>query len=126
MSEVCRLHLTEIPPYTGEAEIPGIRFRPARAALGVSAWGMNVIELDANVRGYPTHDHAADGQEEVYVVLSGRCTLELPDGPLPLGPGDLVRVGPAVSRKLVTGDEPVVVLALGNTPGRAYTPPSWG
>jgi len=39
--------------------------------------------------------------------------------------GDLVRVGPTVRRRFVTGDEGVTLLALGGTRGKPYSP-SWG
>ena len=40
-------------------------------------------------------------------------------------PGVWARVGPDEKRKLVTGDEPVRVLAIGGTPGQAYEPPEF-
>jgi hypothetical protein len=67
--------IDEIAPYSGPNSIPGMRFRPAARALGVTAWGMNVIEIDAGCEKYPEHDHQKDGQEEVYVVLRGSATL---------------------------------------------------
>lgn len=96
--------------------------RPARSALGVTAWGMNVIELDPHTEGYPEHDHLQDGQEEVYVVLDGEVTLRTPDASRTLRAGDLCRVPPEVRRKLVTGASGARVLALGGTPGKAFTP----
>jgi len=66
----------EIEAYAGSNEIPGIRFRPARQALGVSSWGINVLELDPGCAGYPEHDHASDGHEEVSVVLRGSIVLQ--------------------------------------------------
>lgn len=62
-------------PYEGPHAIEGIRFRALRGALEVTAWGMNVIDLDAGATGYPEHDHTKDGQEEVYVILSGEVEL---------------------------------------------------
>src|SRR5262249_21173997 len=67
MIDVLVKKLTEIAPYAGPNAIAGIRFRPAARELGVSAWGMNVIEIDAGCEAYPEHDHVRDGQEEVYV-----------------------------------------------------------
>lgn len=123
MSEPVRiLNRREIPAYEGPHAIPGIRFRAARAALEVSAWGMNVLELDPGCTGHPEHDHAADGQEEVYVVLEGTVTLRTPEGDHLLRAGDLCRVGPGVRRQLVTTDAGATILALGGTPGQAFTP----
>ena len=121
-SPVHVLHLSEIAAYDGAHAIPGIRFRAARQALGVTAWGMNVLELDPGNDGHPEHDHAADGQEEVYVVLSGSATLQTPQGSHDLRTGDLCRVAPELRRKLVAGEHGAVLLALGGTPGTAFTP----
>lgn len=119
MAEIVVHSVSELPSYSGPHEIPGIRFRPARQALGVSAWGMNVLDLAAGCEGYPVHDHRQDGQEEVYVVLSGRLMLHADGATYAMATGDLVRVPPEVSRKLVA-EEDARVLALGGTPGQAY------
>lgn len=113
-------NVEQVEHYQGEHEIPGIRFRPAASALGVTAWGMNAIELDPRCTLYPEHDHVADGQEEVYVVLRGSATLRAGDREWPLRTGDMARVGPSVKRKIVTGDEGVTLLAIGATPGQPY------
>jgi len=122
MRDVTIKNIEQIEAYTGPHEIPGIRFRHARKALGISAWGMNVLELDPNVDGYPEHDHMGDGQEELYVVLRGAVVLQSQGEEHVLGAGDLVRVGPSVKRKLVTRDEGATLLAIGATPGKAYEP----
>lgn len=112
--------ITDVAPYAGPHAIPGIRFRALRPALGVTAWGMNVLELDPGCEGYPTHDHVADGQEEVYLVLDGTIVLQIGDTERVLARGDAVRVPAGVTRKLVTKDAGATVLALGATPGKAY------
>jgi mannose-6-phosphate isomerase-like protein (cupin superfamily) len=122
MSDVTSKRIDEIPPYAGPRTIDGIAFRPVARALGVTAWGMNVIELGPDVSAYPEHDHAKDGQEEVYVALRGSGTLRADGAEWPLAPGVIVRVGPAQRRKIVAGPEGVAVLAIGATPGKAYEP----
>ena len=122
MSDIVALNIDDIAPYEGPHAIPGVRFRAARAAVGVSAWGMNVIELDPHNTGYPEHDHEQDGQEELYVVLDGAAVLHANGAETPVRRGDLVRVGPSVTRKFVTGEQGVRLLALGGTPGKAYEP----
>jgi uncharacterized cupin superfamily protein len=50
----------------------GDAFKLARASLGVTSFGMQIISLPPNSgEFYPNHDHLHDGQEEVYVVLGG-------------------------------------------------------
>jgi mannose-6-phosphate isomerase-like protein (cupin superfamily) len=94
--------------------------RRARSALGVTSFGMQVLELPANLERYPAHDHAEGGQEEVYVVLRGAGEIEIDGERIPLDTETMVRVGPAVTRKLWPGPEGMRVLALGGTPGEAY------
>lgn len=104
-------------------------FVRARAELGVRAFGMQVLNLPAGWENYPEHAHAGsphemanDGQEEVYVALNGSATLIAGDEHHLLEPGVMVRVGPAQSRKIVTGDQSAQILAIGATPGVAYSP----
>lgn len=113
-------NISDIAPYSGEHALPGIRFRPARQALGVTAWGMNVLELDPHNIHYPEHDHKAEGQEELYVVLCGSAVLLCGDNEHQVKVGDMVRIGPSTTRKFVTRDQGVTLLAIGATPGKAY------
>lgn len=109
-----------ISAYSGPHAIPGIRFRPARQAMGVTAWGMNVIEIDPGCEGYPDHDHKGDDQEEVYVILEGSAVLQAHGEEQVVRAGQMIRVEPGVHRKFVTRDEGVRFLAIGGTPGKAY------
>jgi mannose-6-phosphate isomerase-like protein (cupin superfamily) len=98
-------------------------FCRARASLGVSAFGMQVENFPPHFEHFPEHDHAEDGQEEVYTALSGSATLHAGGKEFHLEPGVFARVGPATVRKITTGDEPVRLLAIGGTPGAAYAAP---
>jgi len=123
MPDVTVKRLDEIDSYQGPAGPPG-QFLYAGRSLGVTAWGMNVLKLPPGWTGYPEHDHARDGQEEVYVVLRGSARLEAGGKSWELESGMLVRVGAGQRRKIVPGGEGVTLLALGGTPGKAYEPPS--
>lgn len=72
MSDVTVKRIDEIEPYRGPHALEGIRFIAAGNALGVTAWGMSVLELAPGATTYPEHDHAEDGQEEVFLLLEGR------------------------------------------------------
>jgi quercetin dioxygenase-like cupin family protein len=100
-------------------------FRRLRAGLGVSAFGLAVMELPPGFDRYPEHTHEHDGQEEVYGVLEGRAVLQVGDERHELVPGVWARVGPAELRKLSTGEEGARVLAIGGVPGAAYEPPDF-
>jgi quercetin dioxygenase-like cupin family protein len=112
--------IEEMDFYKGPRAIPGIRFRAAARELGVTAWGMNVLELEPHCCGYPEHDHAGDGQEEVYVVLRGAARLRAGEVERRVQQGEMVRVAPGQKRCWLTDDEGVMLLAIGATPGKAY------
>jgi uncharacterized cupin superfamily protein len=120
MSEITARTIDEIPYYQGPNAVAGIRFHTAGRELGVTAWGMNVIEIDPGCTGYPEHDHTGDAQEEVYVVLRGEGTLDSAGEKLALTTGTLVRVGPSKKRKFLPGPQGITLLAIGATPGQAY------
>ena len=120
MADVQARRIEEIPYYQGPKAIPGIRFHAAARELGVTAWGMNVLELEAGCEAYPEHAHVKDGQEEVYVVLKGSGTMNAGGDHLELAEGMLVRVGPSTRRKILPGPRGITVLAIGATPGQAY------
>jgi hypothetical protein len=102
--------------------------RRARATLGVSSWGMQVLTLPANWDGYPDHNHAADAfdpnQEEVYIPLSGSATLVAGEERFELVPGMMARVAPEQYRRILPGPQGIQFLALGGKPG-AFDPPGW-
>jgi uncharacterized cupin superfamily protein len=120
MENVTVKKISDCDFYKGPNAIAGIKFRSVGRQLGVTAWGMNVLELDPGCAGYPEHDHVKDGQEEVYVVLSGSATLVTSEEQFDVEPGMLVRVGPSVKRKFLPGSAGLTILAIGGTPGQAY------
>ena len=102
----------------------GGAFKRVRAELGVTAFGMQVIQLPPDSGEMsPEHDHAADGQEEVYLLLAGAGELVLPDRAVELGPETFVRVAPSARRRLRSGPDGMRVLVVGGVPGRAYEAP---
>jgi uncharacterized cupin superfamily protein len=95
----------------------------AGAELGVESFGLQVLDLPAGFDAYPEHDHADDGQEEVYVVVRGAAEFRIDGERIPVEAGDMVRVQPHSSRALNPGPDGVRVLAIGCAPGSAYERP---
>lgn len=134
MGEVTHTKIGEIDAIDGFFE--GITFHRVAADLGVSAFGISIIELAPGANDYPEHDHSEDGiggqmfakrpqqfgQEEVYVALRGSGTLQAGDQEYPLDPDHIARVGPDVKRKVLPGSEGIRLLVIGATPGRVYDP----
>jgi uncharacterized cupin superfamily protein len=102
--------------------------RRARAQLGVTSWGMQVLTLPPSWEDYPNHNHDADAfdpnQEEVYIPLSGSATLVADEERFELVPGVMARVGPEQHRQIRPGPEGIRLLALGGRPG-TFDAPSW-
>ena len=119
MSDVTVMRIDEFDTPNGGG------FCRARASLGVSAFGMQVEQFPPNFLHHPEHDHADDGQEEVYTVLSGSATLRAGGEEYTLVPGVFARVGPGERRQITTGAEPVQLLAIGGTPGESYAAPAF-
>ena len=69
--------------------------RRARAELGVTAWGMQVLTLPAGWDGYPEHNHDGEAfdpnQEEVYIPIEGSATLVADGASYDLRPGMMAR-----------------------------------
>jgi mannose-6-phosphate isomerase-like protein (cupin superfamily) len=98
-------------------------FKRARAELGVEAFGMQVVDMPPDADQYPEHDHANDGQEEVYVTLHGTGEIEIEGERHRLDRDTMVRVGPGVKRKVWTGGDALRLLIVGGVPGEVYDPP---
>jgi mannose-6-phosphate isomerase-like protein (cupin superfamily) len=95
-------------------------FVKARAELGVTAFGFQVIQLPPDYSDYPEHDHAESGQEEVFLALTGSGWIDIEGERVELDAETLVRVGPASRRKVHAGPQGLRMLVIGGAPGEAY------
>jgi len=95
-------------------------FVKARAELGVTAFGFQMIQLPPDYGDYPEHDHAESGQEEVFMAAGGSGWIDIEGERVELDKETLVRVGPAARRKVYAGPEGLRMLVIGGAPGEAY------
>jgi hypothetical protein len=98
-------------------------FVKARAELGVSAFGFQVIQLPASYDGYPEHDHAESGQEEVYFPIGGSGWIEIDGERVDIDTETFVRVAPEPRRKVHSGPQGLRILVIGGCPGEPYKAP---
>jgi len=98
----------------------GGAFKLVRHGLGITSFGVQMINLPAGADGYPEHDHAADGQEELYTVLEGAAELTAGGETIALEPGVWVAIQPEETRKIVTTDSAAKLLVIGGIPGKQY------
>jgi hypothetical protein len=112
-------HLSEIERAFGGA------VARVRAALGITAFGVQVADLPPSSGDLaPEHDHQHDGQEELYLLLSGDAEVVVPDATVSLDTETFIRLGPEVRRRLRSGPAGARVLMIGAIPGKSYTPPA--
>jgi mannose-6-phosphate isomerase-like protein (cupin superfamily) len=95
-------------------------FVKARAELGVTAFGFQVIQLPPDYSDYPAHDHAESGQEEVYLALGGSGSIDIEGERVDLDQETFVRVAPEPRRKVHSGPEGLRMLVIGGCPGEPY------
>jgi quercetin dioxygenase-like cupin family protein len=74
-----------------------------RDPLDCEQLGVTIVEVSPGWTGKP-HDHADDGQEEVYVCLEGGATLTIDGQEVPMDAGDAVRISPEATRQIHNGD----------------------
>ena len=98
-------------------------FKKVRAELGVTAFGVQVLDFPPDVTQYPEHDHVETGQEEVFGVIRGSGRIVVGDQEVALEPDVWVRVGPQERRKIFSGADGLRLIALGGTPGQPYEIP---
>lgn len=95
-------------------------FVKVRAELGISAFGVQVIQLPPDFGEYPEHDHAESGQEELFAVLAGSGWMDVEGERVELDGDTVVRVGPETRRKVHSGPQGLRMLVVGGCAGEAY------
>ncbi len=114
MSDYTAMHMKDMEAAHGGG------FVKARASLGVTSFGMQVIRMPADYGDYPEHDHTHDGQEEVYTALAGSGWLDVEGERVELAKDVFVRVAAGTKRKVHAGPEGLQMLVLGGRPGAPY------
>lgn len=119
-----RLSLTEAEtlPVVGGT----IGWIPLRRRLGIRAFGTNAYRA-ASAGDDVIEDHVeSPGQEEMYVVVSGRARFTIGDEEVEAAHGDaLFLPDPAVRRNAVALEDGTVVLGVGGWPDKPYHSLPW-
>jgi len=93
----------------------GPGFRKVRAALGVTAFGVNALVIAPRYEG-PNHYH--DTQDELYFVHRGTATFRFDDEEREVPEGGLVHVESTTHRAISNRtDEELVLLIVGGKGG---------
>jgi quercetin dioxygenase-like cupin family protein len=89
-------------------------FRGLTAPLGVSAFKINRLELQAGAEG-PEHNHSSNSEQEVYAIVAGSGTLRVDGEEVALHPGLFVYCSPEARRQMCAGAEGLVWIGIGAT-----------
>ena len=90
-------------------------FRKVRQALGVSAFGVNVLVFPPGAEGI---HHYHDEQDELYFVHSGTARFDVDGDVRELGPGGLAHVDAKTPRLVKNvGEDDLVLLVVGGKGG---------
>jgi len=94
----------------------GYGFRKVRAALGVTAFGVNAIVYPPAYEGF---HHFHDTQDELYFFHSGTARVEVDGEERILGPGGLFHVQSTTPRKVsnASDEDDLVLLVVGGKDG---------
>lgn len=108
-----------------ELERPFPKWRLARKSLGLSSFGMNVVDLEPGEK-IPEHDETPSDQEEVFVTLRGTPTIVIDGEGHPAPAGTFARLDPEPQRYVVNeGGEPAQVLIISAPRSSGYQPMDW-
>ena len=91
--------------------------------LGITGFGVNANQADAGRELVVPHSETEfGGQEELYLVTSGRARFTCDGEQVELGAGELLHVTHDVMREAIALEDGTAVLCIGGTPGAPYTP----
>jgi mannose-6-phosphate isomerase-like protein (cupin superfamily) len=97
---------------------------PIRHHLGFRAAGINAWTADAGGRLIPPHEEDS-GNEELYVVVSGRARFTVGEEEADATAGTLVFVPAEVFRTAVAAEDGTTVFVVGATVGEAFYGGGW-
>ncbi|WP_253738843.1 cupin domain-containing protein [Halohasta salina] len=97
---------------TDEVEPVADGLHMLREPLESEQLGVSLLSCEPGWEGKP-HDHADEGQEEVYVLVEGAAVVTVDDEKVPLTAGDALRVDPESTRQIHNGDEESLFVLAG-------------
>jgi mannose-6-phosphate isomerase-like protein (cupin superfamily) len=101
----------------------GGRWHSIGEQLGIRGFGVNANVADAGRELIVPHTETEYGeQEELYLVMRGRARFTCDGETIELAAGGLLLVEHAVQRDAVALEDGTLVLCVGGTPDRPYSP----
>jgi mannose-6-phosphate isomerase-like protein (cupin superfamily) len=102
------------------------RWQQLNEPLGLNAFGLNAVVCDPGEDIGIAHDEAETGQQEAYVVVSGRAAFTIGDEQIEAGPGTVVSApDPAATRSYVALEPDTRIVCIGAAQGAAQPFGEW-
>jgi uncharacterized protein YjlB len=99
---------------------------PIRHELDIQCFGINAWRGSDGDEVIKRHSEEESGQEELYIVLSGRATFTIGGDEIDAPAGTLIYITePGAERVGFAKEDGTVVLSLGAPRGTAYEPSGW-
>ena len=96
------------------------RWQALNEPLGVSGFGVNATVLDPGEQADTGHDEGETGQQEVYVVVSGRASFRVGDEEVDAPAGTVVAApDPGTHRSFTAAEPGTRVVCIGAPAGGA-------
>lgn len=101
-------------------------FTPVRLRLGIEAFGVTVRRAGAGEQLVSEHsEEGEDGNEELYVVLSGAAEFVVDGERVNLPEGGCLAVRTGAGRSATAVEDGTSLLIVGSTRGQAYRADGW-
>jgi uncharacterized protein YjlB len=100
---------------------------PIRHHFGIETFGVNAWRGNDGDRVISPHDHAEEGEPELYVVVRGGAKFTIGGEDVDATAVTCVWIeDPAAERVAVATADDTIVLSIGaGKPGTGYSPPGW-
>ena len=111
--------------HVDDLETSGPKWRLVRRSLGVTSFGVNLVDIPPG-DAIPEHDERERDQEELFFVVSGSPTVVIDGAEYAAPAGTFVRVDPETLRRVVNnGSESARVLIVSAPRTSGYEPMGW-
>lgn len=103
-----------------------LQWVPLRRKLGITAFGTNAYRAEREGDVVIEEHVESPGQQEMYVVVSGRMLFTADGEDVEVAPGGVVFLAdPEVRRSAVAREDETIVVAVGGWPDRPYHSLPW-
>ena len=99
---------------------------PIRHHFGIETFGINLWRWRDDGTVIPAHDHASDGEPELYYTVDGDATFSIDGEDVEAPVGTCLWIDPKATRAATARDPGTLVLSIGaGPPGTGYKPAGW-